>query len=252
MNPAIRWAQRSNVGITARTGRRLGHGTRTERDSDGVRISSTSCFGYGSANGLGLGGNLDNVAHQALKIAIAQVADMPVCMETLAAIASTRRHCEMEWVRQLATAPALRDFDPQREVRLPDGGRADLSIRGTLIEFKSTKAGYATPDNFWTASSKTKDSSQIWFEKDIARSHAVDGMFVLLVSTTGPTDASDYSGLSATQVQRQGVARYLAGLKDLAEFHRSAAFVEEVNAGRFTRDGLEILHDAVIVSWPRN
>lgn len=192
---------------------------------------------------------VDTTALQALKEAIREVSARPGDMRRLHDTLATHKHCEREWVQLLADAPALSDVSLRAEVHLPSGGRADLSIRGTLVEFKSTRAGFAKPDNFW-ATATAKDSAERWFAKDISRSHDVDGIFVLLVSSPGPTTAGDYAGLTPGQAQLQAISRYLEGLPGLAERDRSPAQVDQVNAGRSNIDGVETFHDALVISWP--
>lgn len=193
----------------------------------------------------------DAHAISALGEAIAAVAESPGMMRDLADAAGRHRHCEREWVALLVQAPALQSADVRTEVRLTGNGRADLAIGATLVEFKSTKAANARPGYFWAATSPYSDSAESWFSKDIARSYAVDGLFVLLITTAGPVDRDNYVGLTAEQVRELAVQWYIDGLLELAARDRSPANVDRIYAGRDSGEGgSEVVHDALIVSWP--
>jgi hypothetical protein len=186
----------------------------------------------------------------ALVAAIEEVSATRTSMKKLARAAATRPNIEHEWVYEIDGADALETLTgTAREVSLGNRSRADMSIDGTLIEFKSTKAHYARPDYFWERTAPTKDSAEAWLGGDIRRMAPLEGVFVLLVATLGRVTQGEYAGLTLDSARDLGVTRYQDWLTEFGEQVRPGAHVVRVSTTAGSYAGVEAAHDALLLSW---
>jgi hypothetical protein len=211
---------------------------------------------------------------QLLVAAIDNVARSDQSRAKLARAAVTRPNCEGEWVYEIDGSPALLDLEPRdvaREVSFGQRRRADLRIRRTLVEFKSTKPWYAeTKDLVITEPGvpPRKGSAQAWLGPDIIRMAKVSqsaaqggiklkggvtataGVFVLLVSADGEVGRGEFKGLSCGDGRLLGIDRYRKWLEVYTASYAPGAAVTLVPAGRGRYRDAEVVHDALIVHWP--
>jgi hypothetical protein len=136
-----------------------------------------------------------------LEAAFAEVAASPESMRKLGRTACMRATLEREWVYEIDNTVALSRARVTREVPLK-GGRADLSIDGTMVDFKSTKPWYAVQKYFQTTTPPKRDSVEGRFGGDMKRMEENDGIFVLLVSTAGVVTNSEYGQMSSVEDMR--------------------------------------------------
>jgi hypothetical protein len=186
-----------------------------------------------------------------LREGIVEVAQSPTSMRKLARAAATRPNLEQEWVYEIDGATSLEGVpERDREVGIGGGRRADMRLAGTLVEFKSTKSGYARADRLWTASSSVKQTTEAWLGPDIDDMESRAGVFVLLVSTAGDVPAGDFAGMPLAVGHVKAVELYREWLVEFANQRRpgSAAVVHE-HGGQGEYDGVAAVHDALIVSW---
>jgi hypothetical protein len=211
-----------------------------------------------------------------LRRAIAEVGASEQSMAKLARAAVTRPNCEGEWVYEIDGTMALGALEPgdvAREVPFGKRQRADLRIRSTLIEFKSTKPWYAESGGLEILDpppSPKKDCAQSWLGPDIRRMAAITraataggtslktgavvtaGAFVLLVSSDGAVGTHSFKDDSPADVRTKGLELYRRWLQDYTEKFAPGAIVDEpLPAGHGTYRGTDVFHDALIVHWPQ-
>lgn len=185
-----------------------------------------------------------------LEAAFAEIAGSPPAMKRLARAASTRDILEREWVYEIDSTDALASAQVAREVPMM-GGRADLSVDGTLVEFKSTKPWYAVERFFQDSSPVRRDSAERRFSGDMTRMEANDGVFVLIVSSAGRVLNDEFGTMpSREHMREEGMRRYTQWLHHRAGQLRAGAVVSEVFAGEGTYAEQPARHDALIIWWP--
>jgi hypothetical protein len=207
--------------------------------------------------------------------AITEVGASEQSMAKLARAAVTRPNCEGEWVYEIdgtLALGALEHGDVAREVPFGQRQRADLRIRNTLIEFKSTKPWYAEDKALRVLNpppSPKKDCAQSWLGPDIRRMAAITraastggttlktgvdvtgGIFVLLVSTDGEIGHGEFVKWSPSIGRSVGLDRYTEWLERYTkEFAPGATIDAPLSAGHGTYRGKDVFHDALIVHWP--
>lgn len=181
--------------------------------------------------------------------AFAELAGSPEAMRRLARAASVRGVLEREWVYELDSTDTLTKADVAREVPIT-GGRADLRINGTYVEFKSTKPWYAVESALVDRDPVRRDSAEGRFGSDIRRMAANNGLFVLIVSTAGPVTNDKYKALPSREDMRvEGIRRYTTWLQNYGTRQKDGAQVTAVFAGDETYDGEPVRHDALVLGW---
>lgn len=196
--------------------------------------------------------------------AIAEVAKSDQSMAKLARAAVTRPNCESEWVYEIdgtSTLTALDTEDTAREVPFGQRRRADMRIRSTLIEFKSTKPWYAESRGLEISDPPMKGSAQAWLGRDINRMATVGGtalkgglvvtggVFVLLVSTDGRVGTGEFVDHSVDDGRTMGLQRYQGWLRRYADTVRIGANISPIRAGHGSYRDAKVTHDALIVHW---
>lgn len=200
--------------------------------------------------------------------AITEVAGSDQSMMKLARAAVTRPNCEGEWVYEIDGTNALAGLekdDVAREVPFGQRRRADIRIRHTLIEFKSTKPWYAESGGLQIVNppaSPVKGSAQAWLGRDIDRMATAGGtvlkgglviaggIFVLIVSTDGCLGRGEFKDLSVREGRELGIQRYEGWLRRYTGKFAPGATIAAISAGHGSYRDVRVTHDALVLHWP--
>lgn len=180
--------------------------------------------------------------------AIDEVAADANVQRKLARAATSRAHCEMEWVYELFGTKELEKVVVARESPLGQRARADMLISGTPIEFKSAQAHFAIPGAFDGTAAK-RDRADDWLGKDLRRSAESAGIFVLIVSTVTPPARSPFAAMPLGEAREIALDRYDSWLSAAAHGWPAPHAVTRVPGGHGAYAGREATHDLLVARW---
>lgn len=183
-----------------------------------------------------------------LRAAIAEVADDRRAQRKLARAATSRAHCEMEWVYEIFGTEALESSGAHREASLGGRARADLQLGETSVEFKSAQAHFAIPEAF-DGTAPLRDRADEWLGKDLRRMSACGGLFVLVVSTVQPPATSRYADSDLDELREAALARYTTWLGTRVSETGALPLVVRLFGGAGSYAGQSAVHDLLVVRW---